>query len=353
MATLSAVITEEAPPAPHAGPLAPVLEGLLHKDPEQRLDAPAASRLLQAVVDPPAATRAFPVPAGPVAPAPVAPPPPPVRVDPPVTSPTPAAAPSTGPATASPAGPRPGWRPGWRPGRRPGWLLPALAALLVVAVVGLGVALWPDGEGGTPDPAASPSQPATTDPAATTPSSGAADPTGEPAESAPAESTPAESTPAAPTTSADPGPDAVPAGFVRYEDPTGFSVVVPAGWAPEQDGPRVYLRDPDSSAYLMVDQTDEPAGDPVADWQRQEPAVAERLENYERVGEIVPVDFRGWQAADWQFVFGEQQGTRVLNRNVVTAPDQAYALYWSAPAARWDELLPVHEQVVAGFRPAG
>ena len=41
--------------------------------------------------------------------------------------------------------------------------------------------------------------------------------------------------------------------------------------------------------------------------------------------------------------FGEEQGTRVLNRNVVTAPDQAYALYWSVPASRWEELLAVHE----------
>lgn len=43
----------------------------------------------------------------------------------------------------------------------------------------------------------------------------------------------------------------------------------------------------------------------------------------------------------------------MLNRNVVTSPDHAYALYWSVPAARWDALLPVHQQVVAGFQPAG
>lgn len=37
----------------------------------------------------------------------------------------------------------------------------------------------------------------------------------------------------------------------------------------------------------------------------------------------------------------------------MTAPDQAYALYWSVPSARWEELLPVHEQVVGSFEPAG
>jgi hypothetical protein len=137
-----------------------------------------------------------------------------------------------------------------------------------------------------------------------------------------------------------------------YTDETGFTVAVPQGWRAERDGPRVYFRDPQSRAYLMVDQTDSPAPDPVADWQQQEPAVADRLESYERLGQIEAVDFRGWEAADWEFVFGPGQSTRVLNRNVVTAPDQAYALYWSVPASAWEELLPVHEQVVGSFEPA-
>ncbi|WP_146898358.1 serine/threonine-protein kinase [Cellulomonas aerilata] len=143
----------------------------------------------------------------------------------------------------------------------------------------------------------------------------------------------------------------VPDGFQWHEDPTGFGVAVPAGWTVEREGPRVYLHDPATAAYLLVDQTDEPAPDPVEDWRRQEPVVADRLAGYARVGEIEAVDFRGWRAADWEFVFGPGQRTHVLNRNLVTAPDQAYALYWSVPSSRWDAMLGVHEQVVASFRP--
>ena len=51
MATLMAVVTEEAPPAPHAGPLEPVLRGLLTKDPAQRTTAEQACRQLQAALD--------------------------------------------------------------------------------------------------------------------------------------------------------------------------------------------------------------------------------------------------------------------------------------------------------------
>ena len=358
LATLTAVITEDAPAAPHAGPLAPALEGLLRKDPAERLDAATVRELLQAVLTPLTDTAAMPT----VPPAPAAGPPVPVPLPGPaeaargdVAVPLPGAA-ATGPTgptgRTGPTGPTgPGrelrtttdHEPGDGPrGRR--WLVP-LAALLAVALVALAVVLWdPAGDGGAQDAGASPSA-TEQEPAPTQPSSDAGTTEPPPSEGGGAETT----SPPAPTTPAQP---AVPDGFEVWADPTGFSVAVPAGWQAEREGPRVYLRDPDSSAYLLVDQTDDPADDPVADWQQQEPAVAERLENYERVGEIEAVDFRGWEAADWQFVFGEDQGTRVLNRNVVTAPDQAYALYWSVPASQWEDLLPVHEQVVASFQPA-
>ena len=51
MATLMAVVTEEPPPPVHAGPLEPVLRGLLTKDPAQRMTAEQARRALQAALD--------------------------------------------------------------------------------------------------------------------------------------------------------------------------------------------------------------------------------------------------------------------------------------------------------------
>jgi hypothetical protein len=134
----------------------------------------------------------------------------------------------------------------------------------------------------------------------------------------------------------------------RYADRSGFSVGVPAGWRVDRQGGRVYLRDPASSAYLLVDQTTDPAADPVADWRTQEKAVSRRLSNYRLIG-IRPVTVRQWRGADWEFTHG--RATHVLNRNLVTGPDRAYALYWSAPDAGWSRSLAEFERMSASFQP--
>ena len=54
LASITAVITDELAPATHAGPLWPVLSGLLRKDPDQRLDAAETERLLRDVSAAPA-----------------------------------------------------------------------------------------------------------------------------------------------------------------------------------------------------------------------------------------------------------------------------------------------------------
>ncbi|NGO71156.1 serine/threonine-protein kinase, partial [Streptomyces boncukensis] len=51
LGTLRAIVDDELPPPRHAGPLAPVLEGLLRKDPELRLAAQETAQLLAAVRD--------------------------------------------------------------------------------------------------------------------------------------------------------------------------------------------------------------------------------------------------------------------------------------------------------------
>ncbi|CAO5156263.1 eukaryotic-like serine/threonine-protein kinase [Frankia sp. AiPs1] len=52
-AMLAAIVLHPPAPAPHAGPLAPVLDGLLEKDPQRRIDPEHARELLRRVTRPP------------------------------------------------------------------------------------------------------------------------------------------------------------------------------------------------------------------------------------------------------------------------------------------------------------
>ena len=107
--TLAAVVMDEPPPPQRAGPLRPVIDGLLVKDPRHRLDADRARAMLQRVLRPgavgfPAGTVPAPQPApNPTRPLPVIPGP-----RPPAATPTPA---TPTPATPTPATPTPQPRP--------------------------------------------------------------------------------------------------------------------------------------------------------------------------------------------------------------------------------------------------
>ncbi|MFE4634392.1 serine/threonine-protein kinase [Streptomyces sp. NPDC056773] len=164
VATLRAVVDEEPPPPRRAGPLTPVLEGLLVKDPGQRLSAAEAARMLR-IVGAGGTVRAS---GGPVSgPAP-GPAPGPDGADPaarqPYGHPTPPL-PSPGPGTGSTTGPA--WTPAPEPGRSgAGLVLAGGIVVLLAVVVLLGWLLLkdrdPGGEGGagaTPTPTATQSAP--------------------------------------------------------------------------------------------------------------------------------------------------------------------------------------------------
>jgi hypothetical protein len=157
---------------------------------------------------------------------------------------------------------------------------------------------------------------------------------------------PAASASASAAASATPTGGVVPAGFHRYADPTGFSIAVPDGWQISHDGHLLYVRDPnDSGRYLMVDQSDQPKPDPVADWTQQESQRKDGWPDYQRI-KIVAVPYFE-KAADWEFTYAGDGGVRlhVVNRGVVTSPHQAYGLYWQAPDSEWQADLPQYWNV--------
>ena len=73
-------------------------------------------------------------------------------------------------------------------------------------------------------------------------------------------------------------------------------------------------------------------------------------------GEIIKidkVDYRGWNAADWEFTYRTRSGNEkhVRNRGFVTDDTHAYSIYWSVPAGAFEDSLKEFEAVAASFQP--
>jgi eukaryotic-like serine/threonine-protein kinase len=309
LASLTAVVADEPEPAKHAGPLRPVITGLLRKDPDERLDAAETERMLHHVLAPPAP-----------APAPA--------------EPTPV---SAEPVPAEPVPAEPAWS------RRTHRRVPALAglaALVVTVAAAIGVAFALTSSPGRPT--ASPAGSTHSSPAAGSHSSAGTTPT----------ATSRRSSAASGSGSASSG--TMPAGWYRFTNSTGFSIGVPDGWQISHVGHYVYITDPDNGGiFLLIDQSDQPKPNPLADWQQQAAAREGSYPDYHQI-RLESVSYpQAEAAADWEFTY-DRNGVpvHILNRNILANADHAYALYWSTPESDWNAYYRYFQAFAATFRPA-
>jgi serine/threonine protein kinase len=127
-----------------------------------------------------------------------------------------------------------------------------------------------------------------------------------------------------------------PPGWVRYTDPSGWSVAHPADWRRTRLGQGgVDFVPPGTGAYLHVETSSEAPASVTADWIRQEKLLAPRVSNYSRIA-LSPADGgNGTRAADWEFTFGlAGSPLRAVDRGLVDG-STGYTLYWQTPAPAW------------------
>jgi hypothetical protein len=357
-------IAEELPlAAPDAGPLTEVITGLLAKEPEKRMSAEEAERLLRLPASEPdtalvgqddLATRRLPAQSEPAAqsaprrPAPaahgpvitvggrrpgVAPPPPP---------PSPYDFPSQ-------QGPPPYQAPPPPPPRHTGrWV----AAALAVAVIAAGVAVAVDraanrsdsaadggSTGGTHVTTSAPPTPApTTHPPTTTAS--------------PAPTTPSPDPTTPPPTRYTPPP--VPDGYHLAEQPDrGYRVPVPDGWTKrvQDGGDQVSYVDPTQTVALKISALDYAGLDPYQHWLDLEPQTESQVDGYHRERMERTKTHDGQDAALWQFTFnGSAAAFRAIDLGFGRAGGREYAIYLSAPKELWSTYKQVWDNAVDGFR---
>ena len=302
LAVLTAVVADDPEPATHAGPLWPVISGLLRKNPDERLGAAETDQLLRRVAAPAPAESA--------------------------------------PAEPAPAEPVPAESvlDESRRFRRPRAAVLGVAALVVLAAAAIAVALVltsspqrqtaspRSGSGSTPSASRHPSAGSTS------------------------QSSSSSSATAAPGT----GNGALPARFYRFTNSTGFSIGVPDGWQISHVGHYVYITDPDNGGiFLLIDQSDNPKPDPLADWEQQQANREGSYQDYHLI-RLQSVDYpQAEKAADWEFTY-DKNGVpvHVLNRNILANAHHAYALYWSTPESDWNAYFRYFQAFAATFRPA-
>jgi len=301
---LHAVVFDEFRPPEQARPLLPVVRGLLERDPELRLEAAEAERMLRAFLDtgrtPSAASSgrtAHPTPGYT-----------PTQRDVPRSQLTTAAAPPApaSSATAEQQSPR---------RTRRGVLV---TALLVAAMAGAGVSAAAllirgdgDGDGGGAGPVSS----------APLTSTSAGTPSPSPTPSATVE------TPNTPT---------APSGYRIAHDPDGFSLAVPEDFVRIPQGERIFYMSPGETFRLGIKMSDPEQGGPLAVMKRSAAKGADTNPGYHD-GKVTDTTHYGHPAALWEFSwngFSTAEGPRHTYDMVWEENGRMYDVWVSAPVGK-------------------
>ncbi|MFD8092796.1 serine/threonine-protein kinase [Streptomyces malaysiensis] len=322
-AVLHAVVFDEIPVPEAAGPLKPVIEGLLRRAPEERLSADEVERMLvmaQEVGDTPEIPLEYTptqpsVPFGPDGRGSSAS----VPVPPPGPSPAsvPPASPAVPAAPAVPAGPARSGR-----GARRRAVLMAAAAVVALAGVAAGVVALLDNGGGEGDKALG----------------------GRTSQSADKESTHGPSnpkkSPQRPVKDSEPTaspPARIPEGYELVNDPLGFSLAVPEGFAREYKAPRVYYNSPGMEFRIGIHVQEQSPEGPLGLSRKADAKGPQDYPGY-RSGQVIETEHDGRPAALWAFIWNgsaDDGGSR-----------QTYDLSWNEDGKMFDLWLsaPVEEK---------
>lgn len=326
---LTKVVHGAVPVPAHAGPIAPVIAGLMRKDPQARIRGAELRERLQAVAagdswrsagedtasfDP---TTAVPVPVPVEQAAAVEP----TRLDEAVDVGLAQDDRHLGRAVAT-------------GDRRTPVLAIATAVVALLLVAGLVAAVR---AGGDDDDVAGRTTTTSAPAAAPTTATG-------PTTSAAADEKPRGGEDAA----AAPAPD----GWATYtDDRVGYRVAHPAGWQVRKvDSTRTDFVEPGTGSYLRVDWTDDPGPSAKKAWEEQSAGFGDRHSGYREIG-IEEVDYRGYDAALWEYTYDARNGRlHAYNLGFVTG-DHGFALNFQTAESRWPAAQATWEQLKASFQP--
>ncbi|MFD4555520.1 serine/threonine-protein kinase [Streptomyces sp. NPDC058469] len=304
---LHAVVVDEIRPPEQARPLLPVVRGLLERDPERRLEAAEAERMLRAFLDTGRTPKATSGHTGHQVPGYT-----PTQRDVPRRElvPPPAPVPSPPSSATAEQSPRRSTR---------GVLM---AALLVAAMAGAGVSAaallmrGDDGDGGAGGALPVSSAPLT--------STSAGTPSPSPTPSAPAKTSTTPNTPTAPS------------GYRVAHDPDGFSLAVPEDFVRVPQGERIFYMSPGETFRLGIKMSDPEQGGPLAVMRSAAANGADTNPGYHD-GKVNDTTHYGHPAALWEFSwngFSTAEGPRHTYDMCWEEGGRMYDVWVSAPVGK-------------------
>jgi serine/threonine protein kinase len=323
LATLTALVTSPPDPPQRAGPLRPVLAGLLRKEPRQRFTAPEVDRLLHRVLDPTVKAR-------------------------------PRLLPRARRAIEAPPGEGPtvvldGDVPGPRPvggSRRPGWsrrrlaVLATAVGLLVLTAFGTSWAMnRNDSKGNRANPPAA--------------GGGVAGSSGAPSATAMrAAVVPCGSVNQAATVEVAKGPDPSAAPYkllddwTYYVDPSGYWIGVPIGWRHWTASRLQCFGDVRGGRVLSVDQLPSKVASPMDHWKTEEKRLLDQklVTNFRRLKLDLQTLHGG--GAVWEFTYTEPESSdrKHAVRMLYNVGKTAYVITYATDADQWNSEWMVYIQ---------
>ncbi|MBB2911750.1 serine/threonine protein kinase [Streptosporangium becharense] len=141
----------------------------------------------------------------------------------------------------------------------------------------------------------------------------------------------------------------VPAGFVLRTS-GGVSAAVPDDWTVKRTGRTSVVFSGPKNSGQRISVVEVPVTDPMAGIAK---ADRKGLDGYSEI-EVIPVDYRNWKAADWEYTYDQANGVPVhaLTRYVAVNGQTAYLITLRAQDLDWGKITDVRETFFATFASA-
>ncbi|MFJ6214413.1 serine/threonine-protein kinase [Streptomyces sp. NPDC092296] len=134
------------------------------------------------------------------------------------------------------------------------------------------------------------------------------------------------------------GDAAVPAGYQTYtSNGEDFSIAVPKGMkytgVAKDGGDQLEYK----GLVLIVQRRTDASASALDDWRDRESQSHSGWPDYQRIGDVHQVSYRGWNAADWEWTYNRGPAAKhSLSRAFVVDKKHAYLIQWITPEDKWD-----------------